>query len=37
LALCGVRPDVAHLLTVTRLDRYLDLYPSEGDALQGLL
>jgi anti-anti-sigma factor len=37
LALCGARPDLAHLLTITRLDRYLDLYPSEGEALQGLL
>jgi anti-anti-sigma factor len=37
LSLCGVRPDLAHLLKVTRLDRYLDLYPSEGEALQSLL
>jgi anti-sigma B factor antagonist len=37
LALCGVRPDLSHLLTVTRLDRYLDLYPSEEEALQALL
>src|SRR5438067_1799117 len=37
LALCGVRPDLFHLLTVTRLDRYLDLYPGEWEALQSLL
>jgi anti-sigma B factor antagonist len=37
LALCGVRPDLSHLFTITRLDRYLDLYPSEGEALQDLL
>jgi anti-sigma B factor antagonist len=34
LALCGVRPDLSHLLTITRLDKYLDLYRSEGEALQ---
>jgi anti-sigma B factor antagonist len=37
LALCGVRPELAHLLTITRLDKYLDIYPSEGEALQDLL
>lgn len=37
LALCGVRPDLSHFLTIIRLDRYLDLYPSEGEALQSLL
>jgi anti-sigma B factor antagonist len=37
LALCGARPDLSHLLAITRLDRHLDLYPSEGDALQDLL
>jgi anti-sigma B factor antagonist len=37
VALCGVRPDLAHLLTITRLDRHLDIYPSEGEALQNLL
>jgi anti-sigma B factor antagonist len=37
LALCGVRPDLSHLLTITRLDRHLDLYPSEEEALQALL
>src|SRR5215468_9218365 len=26
LALCGVRSDLSHLLTVTRLDKYLNLY-----------
>jgi anti-anti-sigma factor len=37
LALCGVRAELAPLLTITRLDRYLDIYPSEGEALQNLL
>jgi anti-anti-sigma factor len=37
LVLCAVRPDLSHLFTITRLDRYLDLYPSEGEALQDLL
>jgi anti-sigma B factor antagonist len=37
LALCGVRPDLSPLFTITRLDRYLDLHPSEGEALQALL
>jgi anti-sigma B factor antagonist len=37
LALCGVRPELAHLLTSTRLDKYLDIYPSEEEALQDLL
>jgi anti-anti-sigma factor len=37
LALCGLRPDLAHLLTTTRLDRHLAIYPSEGEALQDLL
>jgi anti-sigma B factor antagonist len=37
VALCGVRPDLAHLLSITRLDTYLDIYASEGEALQDLL
>src|SRR5262249_5296725 len=37
LALCGVRRDLFHLLTVTRLDRRLDVYPGEWEALQDLL
>jgi len=37
LALCGVRPDLAYILAVTRLDQHLELYPSEEDALQSLL
>ena len=35
--LCGVRPDLADVLIITRLDKYLDLYPSEEEALQSLL
>jgi anti-anti-sigma factor len=37
LVLCGVRPDLSPLFTITRLDRSLELYPSEGEALQDLL
>jgi stage II sporulation protein AA (anti-sigma F factor antagonist) len=37
LVLCGLRPDLAYVLTITRLDKYLDLYPSEEEALQSLL
>lgn len=37
LALCGLRQDLFYLFTITRLDRQLDLYASEGEALQDLL
>jgi anti-anti-sigma factor len=37
LALCGLRPELADLLRITGLDRYLELYPSEGEAWQSLL
>jgi len=37
LALCGLRPDLSQLFTITLLDRNLDLYPSEGEALQDFL
>jgi anti-sigma B factor antagonist len=37
LAVCKVRPELNHLLKLTRLDKYMDLYASEWEALQDLL
>jgi anti-anti-sigma factor len=37
LAVCEAQPELNHLLKVTRLDKYMDLYATEWEALQDLL
>jgi anti-anti-sigma factor len=37
VAICEIQPELKHLLKLTRLDKYMHVYDSEGKALQDLL
>lgn len=36
LALCGLEPEVQHVIELCQLQRLLHIYPSEAEALRGL-
>jgi anti-sigma B factor antagonist len=36
LRLCGIRPDIYQIFTLTKLNKLFDIYDSEDQALEGL-